>query len=392
MTRLATAVIVLITLAWVTVTVFVWRAQQPDPSASTVRQLFSLTPSPPRIEGYLTHGFSQRPLYAPAWMALAERLHSDGQSDAASRAAALAQTLWPEHEGVLWQNALLQLELGDGVAATDHLLHYWVLQPGEGLLVLAIIRQLYPDPQDLVAAAATVWEDRHHPALTYQRRVVDLARRTGDVALATALWERLSPTDRTQPQLLFPLLDMLLAEQAYTAAANVWQTAMDSDPGLYNGSFEQPLLNAGLGWRYRSGEGYRIRRVDSPVYAGQHSLLIEFAGTHNVDLRWPAQTVLVTPGQRYRLSGYWSAYEITTRSGVGLEIQTQGGQRNVRAALEPRWGSWSWQPFHLDIEVPDDVQRVLIRVRRSATQALDQRIAGKLWLDALQLHPLSPDD
>lgn len=394
MTRWGGLFLTILVLLWITTTAYVWRVHQVGASADAARQqarhLLALEPYSPEIERYLLHSINQRPLYAPTWMDYAEWLHRNAEPEAASRAIALARSLWPQRAPLLWRAALLQLELGESAAAADSLLYHWILQPSDGLRALALLRRLSPQSSDLVTAAAAVWHQRHHPPLTYQRQLLNLARRSGDINLATALWQQLTPEEQAQPELLFPLLSLLLAQQDYSTAAAVWQTGMDTGPGLYNGSFEQPLLNRGLGWHYREGEGYRIRRVSDLVYAGHYSLLVEFTGTENVDLSWPRQTVLVTPGQRYRLQGYWSAYEITTRSGVFIELFTQGGQQRVRAALEPRWGSWSWQPFSLEIAIPDDVQQLVIRIRRTPTQALDRRIAGKLWLDALQLQPVDP--
>ena len=395
MTRLlGTSLLITLALLWITASAYVWRVHQLGESADAARQqarhLLALEPYSPEIEPLLLYSLSQRPLYAPTWMDYAEWLHRNAQPEAASRAIALARMLWPERAPLLWRAALLQLELGDQSAAAASLLHHWRLQPSDGLRALALLRRLYPHTQDLVLAVAAVWDAGPHPPMSYQRQLLELARRSGDVGLAMALWDQLRPEEQTQPEILFRLLSLLLAQHAYTTAATVWQTGMDTEPGLYNGSFEQPLLNRGLGWHYREGEGYRIRRVSDLVYAGHYSLLVEFTSTENVDLRWPTQTILVTPGQSYRLQGYWSAYGITTRSGVFIELFTQGGQQRVRAALEPRWGSWSWQPFSLDLEVPDDVHQLVIRLRRMPTQALDRRIAGKLWLDALQLEPLSP--
>ncbi len=395
MTRLlGTSLLITLALLWITASAYVWRVHQLGESADAARQharhLLVQEPYSPEIERSLTHSITQRPLYAPTWIDYAEWLHRNAEPEAASRAIALARMLWPERAPLLWRAALLQLELGDQSAAAASLLHHWLLQPSDGLRALALLRRLSAQSADLVTAAAAVWDTGPHPPIIYQRQLVNLARRSGDVDLATVLWDQLRPEEQAQPEILFPLLSFLLAQHAYSTAAAVWQTGMNTEPGLYNGSFEQPLLNRGLGWHYREGEGYRIRRVSDLVYAGHNSLLVEFTGTENVNLRWPTQTVLVTPGQPYRLQGYWSAYGITTRSGVFIELFTQGGQQRARVALEPRWGSWSWQPFSLDLEVPDDVHQLVIRVRRMPTQALDRRIAGKLWLDALQLEPLSP--
>jgi hypothetical protein len=233
----------------------------------------------------------------------------------------------------------------------------------------------------------------------YQSALLNLASQARDLRLARSLWARLDAGSRKREELLFPYLQLLTEQAQYAEADATWQQTLGDPAGIANGGFEEPLtpLGAGFrpgwgtpGWRFQPvGEAYRMNRDAERRYAGRYSLEIAFAGTENLDLAQPSQVVRVRPGHRYRLRGQWSGNALTTRSGVFVEIYSIDGRTPARAQTAPRWGTWNWEPFEMEIQVPEDCLRLAVRVRRVRTSALDRLLGGVLWLDELVLEPAS---
>ena len=361
-----------------------------------VRQLMVTDPDPhPKALALLRAGLGERPLDAPTWLDWAELRQSVRDQEGAARAIALARALWPGRPPLLRRAAWLQVGLGPPEHALDALMHYWSVAPSDSARTLSLARRLSPTAGDLVAAAHQVWRQGPSEPLVYQRELLNQARRAQDLELAQSLWDRLDPASRALEVLLFPYLQLLAEQGHYTAAERVWSEAWGDPPGVVNGGFEEPLAPLGPdfqpgwatpGWRHASsGEGFRITIDSERVYAGRHSLRIDFAGTHNVNLGQPTQIMRVAPGGRYRLTGQWAADELGTRSGVFIELDTVDTQPAARVQTEPRRGSWDWAPIDLQLDVPDTGLLLVLRVRRAATNAIDRHLAGTLWLDDFAL-------
>ncbi len=338
---------------------------------------------------FLSASLRSQPLYAPTWLDRAELLMDQGKPRQAAAQVDLGRALWPHRPRLLWRAAMLQVELGQTDRAVAALVADWAADPGNGDRVLALLRRLRPDPEALVNAARQAWTHSQTKPLLYQRQVLGVARALTDPALAAALWAAVSPDAHSDKLLLQPYLTLLLAAGDYKTASVVWQQAVGASPGVYNGSFEQPLFDGGFGWRSYKGKGFAISRNQDRVYRGKYSLMIAFAGTRNVNFYHLRQTVVVQPGQRYRLAGFWSGYEVTTRSGVYVDIHTLASKQHADAHIEPQFGTWSWQPFGVTIAVPDGVHLLEIDVRRRATGSLDRLIGGKVWFDDISLKPLA---
>lgn len=365
------------------------------------RRLVPLSGDTSEPRALLEASLRERPLYAPIWLDLAELLASSGDQEGAARSIRVARALWPERAVLQQRAAWMQVVLGPPDAALAALMDYWAIAPGDGLRTLGLARRLEPAPEALVDAAAHVWSRAPNEASVYQRGLLDLARRAGDLALAQALWARLDDKSRASEDLLFPYLQMLATQGRHAQADAVWEQALGEPPGLVNGRFEEPLVPLGPdfrpgwatpGWRYHAtGDGFRIGVEGPQGDARHHSLRIDFLGTENVDLAQPSQIMRVRPGSSYRLRGYWSGEDITTRSGVFVELYTIATRPVVRAQTPPRRGSWAREPFELEIQVPEDCLLVTMRIRRVATNALDRRLSGTLRLDTLEFQPLPND-
>ena len=120
-----------------------------------------------------------------------------------------------------------------------------------------------------------------------------------------------------------------------------------------------------------------------------HSLLIQFAGTHNVNYANAFEFVRVAPSRSYRLQGFMRTEGITTDSGPRLQVRDAYDPRILDAFSEDLKGdSRGWTPVLLDFKTAPQTDLIAIVVSRLPSRKLDNQIAGKVWVDDVSVAPL----
>jgi Tetratricopeptide repeat len=221
----------------------------------------------------------------------------------------------------------------------------------------------------------------------------------GDTAAARQTWDRFVklnlPFELSQA---FPYLDGLIRHRELDPLAEAWSLLATRFPteirprhsapnAITNGSFEFDALNGGLDWRVAPVEG-AVARADSQEYSdGVHSLRIEFDGAHNLEYGQVFQYVPVQPGTRYRFSGDMRVKGITTDSGPRFEIYDAYDMGKLFYSTENLLGTSGWSAQHLEFKTNHDTRLLIVRVARPASRKFDNRIAGIVWIDHLNLQP-----
>jgi hypothetical protein len=334
----------------------------------------------------------RRPLYAPGWLDLAELSFAEGRREEAARYAKLARQLWPTRGRLLWNLAMLQVRMGKFGEALVLLRDYLAAMPHDVHRTLVLARRLQPDPESLIAELESSADTRPGRE-ELLKRMLDSARWSGDAPLAQAVWRRLPDSMVRDRQVAFPYVAAMVQWNKAQAAIDAWRAVRGTVHvgDLENGGFEQPLLDGGFGWRHGDVKGASWTRDGDEHFEGRYSLRVDFDGTENVHYRHFAQTVPVEPGRTYQLTGFWRGENITTRSGVFVDAYSIGGKKSTGARIEARRQSWDWSRFGLKVTIPPDARFLVVGLRRDRTDALDHLIAGRVWLDALELRPLSGD-
>ena len=156
-----------------------------------------------------------------------------------------------------------------------------------------------------------------------------------------------------------------------------------------NGDFEEPLLNFGFDWRLGRVDGAYATLDRTAFHSPSHSLLIQFAGTHNVNYANAFEFVRVAPNRSYRLQGFMRTEGITTDSGPRLRVRDAYDPRILDASSEDLKGdSRGWTPVLLDFKTAPQTDLIAIVVSRLPSRKLDNQIAGKVWVDDVSLAPL----
>lgn len=346
---------------------------------------------PATTRATLREALNLRPLYAPTWLDLAELEHRLGNADAAAGYATHARRLWPAHPGLSWRVVEFHVRTGATHSALEALRDYWRLVPHHGARVLALASRLERDPHRLYQAVVPEPMPPGTDAGYHPRQFQDYARRSRDARMAIAGWRSAPRAFREDHAQALRFIDFMLTMGRITESVDAWREltgAATVSATIHNPGFESPLLGGGFGWRAHDPAGAAVAVDAGHSRSGRHSLRVEFDGTDNLNFHHLRQTLVIEPGARYRLVGWWRGEEITTRSGVFVDIRSLDAEANTHARTADRYGSWDWQPFELEFETPPDAALAELRVRRAPTDALDRRIEGRVWFDDLALERL----
>ena len=159
---------------------------------------------------------------------------------------------------------------------------------------------------------------------------------------------------------------------------------------IVNADFEEPILNFGFDWRIFSIDGAYATQDQTTFRSPTHSLLIQFLGTQNLNYQHVIQSVRVDPNRSYRFQGFMRTQGITTDSGVRLEVRDEYNPRLLDQLSEELTGdNPGWTRLALDFKTPAGTQLITVGIARVPSRKFDNQIAGKAWVDDLNLAPLS---
>jgi len=221
------------------------------------------------------------------------------------------------------------------------------------------------------------------------------------LAEALAVWKRIAAGPETFPPTRATLLmDRLFAAHLAGDAMQVWNdlrrkgliqptyqpTAQNL---LVNGDFEEDILNAGFDWRIASVEGVQVAPDGSNFHSPSRALQISFGGKSNLNFFGVYQFVKVEPNRAYRLKAFLKTDGITTDSGPRLRVYDAYDARQLQKFSESLTGtSGGWNQVVLDFTTGPLTELVIVGVARVPSSKLDNRIAGRVWVDDVNLVPL----
>jgi tetratricopeptide (TPR) repeat protein len=217
-----------------------------------------------------------------------------------------------------------------------------------------------------------------------------------------AVWERIASEGETfSPDQISPYIDSLLIARHPDEAYKVWTDlqkkelirSSSSPPEgnlIYNGDFEDELLNTGFAWRILPVQDVYVGLETFTYHSPSHAVLVQFSGKENLQYQHLSQYVKVSPGQSYRLQAFMKTEGITTDSGPRLEAVDPYDPKALDKITDDLTGtSNGWVPLILDFSTGPETGVILVRLLRLPSHKLDNLIAGKVWLDDVQLTPLT---
>ncbi|MFQ5777829.1 MAG: tetratricopeptide repeat protein [Terriglobia bacterium] len=314
------------------------------------------------------------------WLDLAEALLLAGDGAEAEAALAHALQVDPHTPNTLWRAGNFWLRAGQPARAFPFFRQVIHAQPS---LAAAVIQASHRALGDVNILLREVVPRRPDLLVLYLRQLV----RFGEPVAAARVWEALVALGRPfRPREVLSYLDSLIRAHELTAALQAWQdlerlrllSAADAAPGelLHNPDLRAPILNGGFGWRVQ-----RLPHVGVTLSAGRHgpqppAVVIQFSGEDNLHYRNFFQYVPVEPATRYRFQAWLRAEEITTDSGLRLELADAYDARAPRAASEQVVGTQGWRQVQVELVTGPHTRLLRAGIVRRASRRVENRIRG----------------
>jgi len=298
----------------------------------------------------------------------------------------------PRSRELRWQAANLAQSTGDADLVLDQLALWVADAPRDSGRALFIGSRWVDDPGELLDRILPGEEAFLIEAMRY-------ALRSHSMALAEAVWQRLDQPRAADDQALADYVATALNTGRPQLAMAAWQA---SDPryrpgDVPAGHFGLPLeAMTSFAWNLsmRDGASVELLKVDdTPVDENggaargglqfSNALRIAFDGEHNIQLSTPFVRFPVPEPGRYRLSGWWRAQGLTTRSLPFLQLYAESSEHAFSETRQIPGAEFDWQRFEIEFEVVEPNEIFRLRLRRNRTEAFDRYIEGQIDLAGL---------
>ena len=348
----------------------------------------------PLAISYYRRAISINPGSASYWMDLAGAYESAGDAAQAEQAFRKAREVYPVSAEAAWRLGNFLLRQGRIPEAFQNI-HDAVLTDPK-FTSLAVSR-CWRSTRDIGRILTAVLPDQAGANWGAIQFFVE----SREPVPAMAVWERLAAHASSFPvSEAFPLMDMLVETHRAEDARTVWIQALSAggihaeaalNAGLmWNGGFEQEFLNGGFDWRVSAAGGAQMSWDEQIVHSGRRSLRVDFDGSANVDFQNIWQYVLVQPATRYRLSAFFRAQDLSTDSGMRLEIRDIPNPGAPLRFTPNVSGTQSWAEEAAEFTTGPDTKLLQVVLRRTRSEKLGNKIRGTAWIDDVTLLPLSP--
>ena len=331
-----------------------------------------------------------RPLFAPAWLQLAQLELLKDNKDEALGYARLAEQLWENRAFHIYKVASFWIKVGDVNNAIRALGRYTITYPEGVFASLHMSRLLSQNPEKMLTE---LYSGTNKALLVDQKihlKIFEYALNQKDEGLAQATWEKFTLQIASNDRLVGRYLNYLVAENNSTMALKVWDVYSNTDvkEKITNNGFEAELSRVGFGWHILENDEFNWDIDEDIYFKGSKSLKLAFDGKHNIDFYHIRQTIPVQPGATYRFSGYWRGNNLSTSSTPYVELMPLNTHERHQVRIISNKKNWGWEKFEEFIEIPLQSNFITVRIRRNKTTALDKNITGKIWFDEFNLEKI----
>ena len=354
---------------------------------AALQMLYAEPYLPEKIESYLSYILKYLPLYGPNWLDLAELHQRQGDLDDSRQDLHRAAMLMPTQGEMQWRVAMLRATLGDSDEALKALGRFTQNQPENTLVAYNIARRLIDDKSYVVETLLPGQQSTRELRKSMALRLLRSGLEADNLELVRLVWD-LSPAIRSDRDWSRGLAARLFGEGDKRFLDTVWESVFNVPRAfdeLINGDFEADLLGHVYGWTSSAVEGARVDIDSGESFNGRRSLRIRFDGKTNLNFNHLYQVAPVTGAGTYTLQGYWRGAEVSTRSGVYVELTAHGDDGRVSSTSSKKFGDWDWESFSIELEVPETAKFLQIKIRRRETTMLDKLQSGVVWLDEFSL-------
>lgn len=323
------------------------------------------------------------------WVSLGRAREQAGDSAGGERALRRAVELAPAYADPRWHLGNLLLRAGRGDEAFTELRRAAEADPKLRSQIFNAAWVIFGEDVDAINRAAG-----GSAAARAELAVYVAGRGRFDDALR--LWASLSPDEKQQQRASGQsVVDALLAAKRHRAALELARDvggagAPEAGVGeVSNPGFEEEIDAASpspFSWKVKSVPQAAIGFDPSNRHSGARSLRVAFKSPSALAFNNISQTVVVEPGQAYRLEFYVRTQELKSGGTPLLEVLDGADGKTVLGATRAlENGTRDWQPQTLEFTAPPGSEAVLIRVRREKCGDAVCPIFGLVWYDDFNL-------
>jgi hypothetical protein len=341
---------------------------------------------------YLQIATQINPRSADLWMELADAYQTSGDPIRAQEAYERAQADYPISAEVAWRYGsflLYEGKLSDGYAEIRRAIS---IDPSLTQRAIAECWQSDPSVDPILDKVLLTKSEYYLGAIDFF-----LSQNLPDPALA--VWNR--QRELRLPVKLpdaIPLVDMLIEQDRVAEAQQTWQQALEAAdwsqdsnntrPLVFNGKFDNEIMNGGFDWREVAAPGAHFAFDDRIAHAGSRSFQVQFDGTENVDFQNLFQYIPVEPRTRYHFSAYLRSEGISTDRGICFEIVDPRHISQVQMVTPDVIGTNPWTLMQTDLVTGPETHLLRITLRRIPSWKFDNKLSGTVWVDDVALTPI----
>jgi len=342
-------------------------------------------PGTEKAIGHYLLSLKSNPTDSQSWIAIAKAYRDTGSSKEAEYAMRKALYLDKNIPEVIWESGLFFLLENKQTDALRLFRRYIDMVPDEQANVYSLCYMMRVEPMSIL-------NNLIPPKYPYYKSYLDflIAKKLLNESIET--WKKIKTFNPERSEYL-RYADFLIESGETREASAVWDdftknfNIMEKRPSggmLWNGDFELPIENGGFDWRIGAAEGVRVFRDRDIKWTGFASLSVNFDGRSNPGISLAYQIVPVTPGQKYKLTGYIRTEKITTENGILFQASGHLCSPFVKTT-ESVTGTTLWKKIDLDFTVPKECKTVAVSVKREQSYKFDSKISGDAWIDSLSM-------
>ena len=330
----------------------------------------------------LETAISLRSQHSSLWLEFGATLEELGDTAGALAAFDQAVRFAPNYAETHWQRGNLLLRMGRYDAAFADLRA--AVRSNRKLLPNAIDLAWGLQRGDARATEDFVQIDNDADRLAFARFLATKGKGADVIEQVRLLNGRLYEENKNE------LVQLLARSRRFSEAFELLQGSARGDR-VVNGGFEEPLVfdNGYFRWVLSRAQSGAKPAVDvAEKFSGERSLQVSFNGDWDVNAALLSQTIVVAPGQRYRLSFALKTKELVT-GGPPRIVLTDATDEQILAKSEafPQ-STGSWQQLEVEFTTPPAAEAIVVSLKRENCASSPCPIFGAIWLDEFALHKL----
>lgn len=342
-------------------------------------------PDPGKATSHYRRSIALNPLQPGAWIELSKIYQLDGKAAEAEYVLARAVKISPNDPALMWEAGTFWLMNNMIDRAVPVLRRYIMTVPGKQ-------QEVYDLCWNLKLGNPYILSNLVPPGYKFQSEYLSYLIATKRPDEAQEVWNGIDFNSLEQ-KLFIDYVNFLIDTRLYDQADVAWRTVTGRLDGaekadraslVWNGGFEQEILNGGFDWVINEAKGVDVFLEDSIHMTGSRALGVKFDGMENPDVTIAQQVVRVSPSTSYTLKGYIRSDSLTTTNGLFISVEGHKCEGLYKRS-DVITGTNFWREVSTDFETPSGCSAAVVRIRREKSAKFDNKIMGVAWIDGISL-------